>query len=311
MNESLKHTVTGATGYTGRYITRLLLDQGHHVQSITGHPGRHNPFGEQVPLHPFNFDRPDLLAETLAGTDTLFNTYWIRVNYGGRTHEQCVEHTRVMFEAAQAAGVRRIVHISITNPDPASDLPYFRGKGQLEDALRQLSLSHEVSHAILRPTVLYSIEDILLNNIAWTVRKFPIVLLPGTGNYGIQPVFVEDLAQLAVESADSDDNIEIDTVGPEVFTYAQLVRLVRDRTGAHCWVAPSPKPLTYLAGRVLGALLKDIVLTKDEIKGLSRGLLVSHSETPAPAPTRLTDWLNQNGDQLGHRYANEVSRHYG
>ena len=164
MNESLKHTVTGATGYTGRYITRRLLDQGHHVQSITGHPGRHNPFGEQMPLHPFNFDRPDLLAETLAGTDTLFNTYWIRVNYGGRTHEQCVEHTRVMFEAARAAGVRRIVHISITNPDPASDLPYFRGKGQLEDALRQLSLSHGVSHAILRPTVLY------LDFVHWSSR---------------------------------------------------------------------------------------------------------------------------------------------
>ena len=177
MNQPLTHTVTGATGYTGRYITRLLLEQGHTVQSITGHPERHNPFGNLVPLHPFNFDQPDRLAETLAGTDTLFNTYWIRVNYGGRTQEQCVEHTRVMFEAAKAAGVRRIVHISITNPDPKSDLPYFRGKGQLEDKLRDLG----VSYAILRPTVLYSTEDILINNIAWTLRRFPLVLLPGNG----------------------------------------------------------------------------------------------------------------------------------
>ena len=307
MNQPLTHTVTGATGYTGRYITKLLLDQGHRVQSITGHPERHNPFGDQVPAHPFNFDNPDLLAETLNGTDTLFNTYWIRVNYGGRTHEQCVEHTKVMFEAAKAAGVRRIVHISITNPDPKSDLPYFRGKGQLEDELRDLG----VSYAILRPTVLYSTEDILLNNIAWTVRKFPIVLLPGTGNYGIQPVFVEDLAQLAVDYAQSDDNVEIDAVGPEVFTYAEMVKLVRDRTGSHCCVVPSPKPLTYLAGRVLGWLLKDIVLTNDEIKGLSRGLLVSHSDNPAPAPTKLTEWLDQNAGQLGTKYANEVSRHYG
>ena len=307
MTQPLTHTVTGATGYTGRYITRLLLDQGHTVQSITGHPERHNPFGERVALYPFNFDRPDRLAETLAGTDTLFNTYWIRVNYGGRTHEQCVEQTRVMFEAAKAAGVRRIVHISITNPDPKSDLPYFRGKGQLEDALRDLG----VSYAILRPTVLYSTEDILLNNIAWTVRKFPVVPLPGNGQYGIQPVFVEDLACLAVECSQSEENIELDAVGPEVFTYAQLVRLVRDKTGSRCWVAPSPKPLTHLAGRALGWLLKDIVLTKDEIKGLSRGLLVSKSEQPAPAPTRLTEWLEQNAQHLGTHYANEVSRHYG
>ena len=307
MSRPTLHTVTGTTGYTGRYITKLLLEQGQAVQSITGHPERENPFGEQVPLHPFNFEEPSKLIKTLEGTDTLFNTYWIRVNYRGRTHEQCVEQTKVMFECAKLAGVRRIVHISITNPDPNSDLPYFRGKGQLEDALRGLG----VSYAILRPTVLYSVEDILLNNIAWTVRKFPIVPLPGSGKYGIQPVFVEDLAKLAVRHAEGNENVETDAVGPEVFTYAEMVRLVRDKTGAHCWVAPSPKPLTYLAGRALGWMLKDIVLTKDEIKGLSRGLLVSRSRNPAPLPTRLTEWLDQNAEQLGVKYANEVSRHYG
>ena len=306
MDQSRTHTVTGATGYTGRYITQLLLDEGHRVQSITGHPDRHNPFGEQVPLHPFNFEQPELLEQTLAGTDTLFNTYWIRVNYRDRTHEQCVEQTRVMFDAAKAAGVRRIVHISITNPDANSDLPYFRGKGQLEDELRDLG----VSYAILRPTVLYSVEDILLNNIAWTLRRFPLVLLPRRGEYGIQPIFVEDLAQLAVEHAQGDENIELDAVGPEVFTYAQMVRLVRDQIGARCLVLPSPQPLTYLAGRFLGLFLNDIVLTRDEIKGLSRGLLVSNSEQPAPAPTRLTEWLDQHAGQLGVKYANEVSRHY-
>ena len=181
MSESLTHMVTGATGYTGRYIARRLLEEGHTVQSITGHPQRDNPFGDQVALHPFNFDRPDLLRETLSGTDTLFNTYWIRVNYGDRTHERCVEETRILFNAAKDAGVRRIVHVSVTNPDPDSPLPYFRGKGQLEEELRGLG----ISYAILRPTLLFSTEDILLNNIAWTIRKFPVVLLPGTGNYGI------------------------------------------------------------------------------------------------------------------------------
>ena len=307
MNEQKLHTVTGATGYTGRYITRKLLEQGHNVQSITGHPDRQNPFGDRVPLHPFNFDQPEKLAETLRGTDTLFNTYWIRVNHGGRTHEECVEQTKVMFEAARNAGVRRIVHISITNPDPDSDLPYFRGKGQLEDALRELD---GVSHAILRPTVLYSTEDILLNNIAWTLRRFPIVLLPGSGEYGIQPVFVEDLADLAVEHSRGSDDTETDAVGPEVFTYAGMVRLVRESIGAKCLVAPAPKAATYLAGRALGMMLGDIVLTMDEVRGLSAGLLVSGSGEPAPCRTRLTDWLKENGRNLGQAYANEVKRHY-
>ena len=306
MSKSLTHTVTGATGYTGRYITRLLLEEGHTVQTITGHPERPSPFGDRVATHPFNFDRPDLLRDTLSGTDTLFNTYWIRVSHGDRTHERCVEETRILFYAARAAGVRRIVHISVTNPDPDSPLPYFRGKGQLEEALRGLS----ISYAILRPTLLYSTEDILLNNIAWTLRKFPVVLLPGTGSYGIQPVFVEDLARLAVESSCGSENTEIDAVGPEVFTYAEMVKLVRDKTGSRCLVMPSPKWVTYAVGRFLGIFLNDIVLTWDEIRGLSAGLLVSRSGDEPPATTRLSEWLDQSGSTLGQRYASEVQRHY-
>ena len=306
MSESLTHTVTGATGYTGRYIARLLLEEGHTVQSVTGHPQRPNPFGDRVALHPFNFGRPDLLRDTLSGTDTLFNTYWIRVNYRDRTHERCVEETRILFDAAKDAGVRRIVHVSVTNPDPNSPLPYFRGKGQIEEALRGLG----ISYAILRPTVLYSTEDILLNNIAWTLRKFPVVLLPGTGNYGIQPIYVEDMAQLAVEASRADENLEVDAVGPEVFTYAEMVKMVRDKTGSRCLVVPSPSWLTYTAGRVLGFFLDDIVLTMDEIRGLSAGLLVSGSGAEPPAHTRFSQWLDQNAADLGQRYASEVQRHY-
>ena len=229
------------------------------------------------------------------------------MNHDGRTHEQCVEQTRVMFQAAREAGVRRIVHVSITNPDPQSDLPYFQGKGQLEDALRDLE---GISHAILRPTVLYSAEDILLNNIAWTLRKFPAVFLPGRGEYGVQPVFVQDLAELAVQAMDQEGNLEIDAVGPEVYSYAMLVRTIRGNIGARCAVLPMPGGLTYLAGKALGMMLGDIVLTRDEIKGLSRGLLVSRSNEPAPCRTKLSEWLDQHGNQLGRSYANEVKRHY-
>ena len=306
MTESMMHTVTGATGYTGRYITELLLQEGHRVQSITGHPDRHNPFGESVELHPFNFDEPNLLKQTLAGTDTLFNTYWIRFNRGGRTYEQCVQHTRTMFKAAKAAGVRRVVHISITNPDIDSPLPYFRGKAQIEDALRRSGLSY----AILRPTVLYSTEDILLNNIAWTVRTFPFVLMPGSGQCKVQPVLVDDLAQLAVKVSRDNRNSEIDAVGPEVFTYRQMVELIRDKVGARCLVLPAPRLLAFVAAEILGLFLNDVVITRDEIKGLCANLMVSNSASQSPTNTKLSEWLDRNGHELGLRYASEIRRHY-
>ena len=306
MRQTGIYTVTGATGYTGRHITELLLKRGERVQSITGHPNRHNPFGDRVKTHPFNFDQPALLEQTLVGTDTLFNTYWIRFNLGDRTYERCVEETQTLFKAAKVAGVRRIVHISVINSDPQSPLPYFRGKGQVEDALRVSG----VSYAILRPTVLYSTRDVLLNNIAWTLRKFPVVLLPGTGSYGIQPVFVEDLAELAVASAGEDRNTELDAVGPEVFTYAEMVKLIRDKVKTRCLVLPAPMLLTYALGRILGMLLKDIILTRDEIKGLSASLLVSKSDAPPPATTKLSEWLDRNGAEMGRHYTSEVQRHY-
>ena len=191
-------------------------------------------------------------------------------------------------------------------PTRSRTSPTSGGRDSSKNALRDSG----ISHAILRPTVLYSAEDILLNNIAWTLRRFPVVLLPGRGEYGIQPVFVEDLAALAVKVMNQEENLEIDAVGPEIYSYAMLVKTVRSNIGAQAAVLPAPQGITYLAGRALGMILGDIVLTRDELKGLSRGLLVSRSNEPAPCPTRLSEWLRDHGNHLGRHYANEVKRHY-
>ena len=304
----MSHTyvVTGATGYTGRYITQRLLDSGASVRSLTGHPDRPNPFGDQVSMFPYNFDDTDALARSLEGADTLFNTYWIRVDYKDMTHERVVEQSRALFAAAEKAGVRRIVHISITNPDENSPLPYFRGKALVENDLKE----RDVSRAILRPTLIFGREDILLNNIAWMLRKFPIFPIPGSGEYRAQPVYVGDLAELAVRMGAKTQNIEIDAVGPEILSYTELVRLVMDKTGASCKLARVNPSLAMLGAKLMGFLLRDIVLTRDEIDGLSANLLVSQSGQPPPCSTRLSDWLDENSARLGVSYKSELARHY-
>jgi NADH dehydrogenase len=300
------HVVTGASGYTGRYITRRLLDGGAEVRSLTGHPDRPSPFERRVETYPYRFDDPDKLASSLEGADTLFNTYWIRFARGGLTHDRAVENLRTLFDAAKVAGVRRVVHISITNATEDSPSPYFRGKALAERALRESALSY----AILRPTLIFGREDILLNNIAWMLRRFPVHPIAGSGEYRVQPISVDDLADIAIRLARESENVEIDAVGPEVFTYEDMVRLVRDKIGASAWLVHVSNSAAMLAARLMGLLVRDVVLTRDEIDGLTADLLVSKTGEPPPGTTRLSEWLDDNARLLGSKYASELMRHY-
>jgi uncharacterized protein YbjT (DUF2867 family) len=295
--------VTGAFGYTGRIIARMLLDRGIRVRTLTNHPRVPDPFDGAVEIRPLQFSRPDQLRDSLHGADALINTYWVRFAWGGETHASAVAHTRELIEAAKAAGVRRLVHVSITNPSADSDLPYFRGKGQLEDFIRR---GAGISYAILRPTVLFGHGDILINNIAWVLRHFPAFGMPGRGDYKMQPVFVEDFAALAVSSIDGDTNVAIDAVGPETYTFAELLQMLKDILHSRCAIVPLPPTLAWAASKVIGAIMGDVILTRDEVTGLMRNLLVS-SEPPT-CPTRLSVWLREHADSVGLHYASELAR---
>ena len=296
--------VTGAFGYTGRYITQRLIAMGKAVKTLTGHPNRPNPFGELVEVAPLNFDDRGELIRSLQGAEVLYNTYWIRFARGKLTFDRTVENTRTLISAAEEAGLRRIVHISITNASADSTLPYFRGKGLVEAAV----MGSNLSHAIVRPALIFGGEDILINNIAWFLRRFPLFAVVGSGSYRVQPIFVEDLAELAVDAAELDEDVIIDAVGPETFTFAGLVRLVADTLGRRIRLVHVRPGLALLLSRLVGYAVRDVVLTRDEIVGLMAELLIS--EGPPTGKTKLSDWLEQNAGTLGASYASELGRHY-
>ncbi len=296
------HAVTGAFGYSGKYIAHRLLDQGEKVITLTNSLHRENPFGAQVEAFPFNFDAPQKLAASLAGVKVLYNTYWVRFNHETFAHETAVANTRILFQAAQAAGVERIVHVSITNPSLASPLEYFQGKAQLEQAL----IDSDISYAILRPTVLFGKEDILINNIAWMLRKFPVFGLFGDGQYRLQPIYVDDLAQLAVAQGQRRENVIIDAIGPETFTYRQLVAEIGAIIGKKRPLIAMPPALGYAAGAVVGKLVDDVIVTREEIEGLMADLL--YVDSPAAGQTRLTEWAARHKETLGSHYASELAR---
>lgn len=296
--------VTGAYGFTGRYITRRLLDMGEEVKTLTGHPNRPSPFGNQVKAAPFHFDNPAELVRSLLGASTLYNTYWVRFAYQRMTFDQAIQNTLTLFRAAKEAGVRRIVHVSIAKPSEDSSLPYFRGKAILEKALQGSGLSY----AIIRPTAIFGREDILINNIAWFLRTFPVFAVPGSGRYPLQPVYVEDVADIAARAGHLDTNAIIEAAGPETYTYEELVRLIAETIGSTAHIVHVPPSLARVLLMVLNLLVRDVILTGEEIDGLMAGLLVS--DDPPTGGTRLSQWLKQHAQTLGRQYASEVARHY-
>jgi uncharacterized protein YbjT (DUF2867 family) len=298
------NVVTGAFSFTGRYIAQRLLSMGESVRTLTNRPENENLFGPQVKAFPFNFDKPEELLESLRGAKTLYNTYWIRFSQGQVTFDKAVENTLTLIRAAEEAGVRRIVHISITNPSEESPLPYFRGKALVEEAITQSKLSY----AIVRPTVIFGAEGVLINNIAWLLRGFPIFAVPGSGEYRIQPVFVEDVAEIAVSLGHKDDNIIIDAIGPEIYTFNDLVCLIREKIRSRAGIVHVRPRLALFVARLIGYLVKDVVITKDEIDGLMSNLLIS--EGIPKGHTRLSEWLAQNAKSVGIKYISDLKRHY-
>lgn len=298
----MRIAVTGAFGYSGRYIAQHLLDAGHDVITLTNSAGRPNPFGARVTAFPFSFEEPGKLREALRGVDTLVNTYWVRFDHRLFTHGQAVANTKILFAAARDAGVRRIVHVSITHPDLASELPYFRGKAELESALKALG----VSYCILRPTVLFGKEDVLINNIAWSLRHLPAFGVFGSGDYRLQPIYVDDLARVAARKAEGDDDETIEAIGPETFTYRELVARVGRALGLRRPILSVPPGLGYWACRMVGLLVGDVVITREEIRGLMEGRLCV--DAPPLGTTRLTDWIDRHRDTLGLHYTSEMAR---
>jgi len=297
-----KAAVTGAFGYSGQYIAQGLLEDGNEVLTLTNSPGRHSPLREVVQIAPLQFQAFDRMVESLKGCRVLYNTYWVRFNHRGFTHRNAVENSFRLFDAAQKAGVERIVHVSITNPSLDSPLEYFRGKAEIE---KHLTFT-EVSHAILRPTVLFGAEDILINNIAWSLRRFPVFGLFGDGSYKIQPVYVRDLARLAITQGVKNDNNVINAIGPETFSFKELVAFIGRAIGTPRPTINLPPPLAFLAGWCLGKAKGDVLLTWPEMKGLMGGLL--QVGTPSPCPTKLTSWAQDHADILGTRYHSELKR---
>ncbi len=295
--------VTGAFSYTGSAVARSLLARGFTVKTLTNRTVPVSDPGAPIEAHPLQFEDPAALVEAMRGASIFVNTYWVRYPYVGVGFNRAVENIGVLLRAARDAGVERIVHVSVSNPSLDSPLGYYRGKAEAEALVRSLGLSY----AIVRPTLVVGPHDILVNNIAWFLRRFPVFGMPGSGRYRLQPVTLEDAGEIIADAAVSRNNLTIDAAGPEIVTFEELVKAIGGAIGRRARIVHLPPTLSLLALAAAGRLVGEVILSREELDGLITELLVSH-EPPRGAHSVLT-WLREHGSEAGKAYSSEFERH--
>ncbi len=303
MAEGELDVVTGAFSYSGAAISAELISRGRRVRTLTGHPGR-APARTDIDIRPLDFADAAGLTRSLQGVGTLYNTYWVRFSRGQVTHDLAVRNSRVLFAAAAQAGVHRIVHVSITHPSPDSPYSYFRGKAEVEQALADCG----VPQAIARPAVLFGGNGVLLNNIAWLLRRLPVFAVGGRGDYRLRPIHVDDLARLCADLGERADTVTVDAVGPQPVTFAAMVAAIKSAVGSRAVIVRVPGALIPALATGLDLVLRDTLLTAGEYRAMAAGM--ADSDAPATGRVVLTDWIRENGDQLGRHYANELDLHF-
>ena len=297
------HVVTGAFGYSGRWIAKELLSRGRTVRTLTNAIGRDDPFDGKVEVHSLDFNNHEALVNSLKNAEVLYNTYWVRYKdpKGNYAHDLAVDNIRKLFIAAEEAGVKRVVHFSVAHPHKAPDWSYFRGKVEAEDILKSSSLSY----AILRPTVFFGGDrDVLINNMAWLIRRFPVFGVFGMGKYHIQPVHISDVARVSADQGEKDENIILDVAGPEKYEYRDYVKLIATSMGVRRIVIPVPPISAWLVGQMVGVFLNDRVITRAEIRGRMRGLMATDANPVGEVS--FYNWISQNGHILGKKYQNDM-----
>ena len=271
--------VFGGTGFLGRRVVRHLLGRGFRVRVASRHPERApalpGPDGAGAESVGADVHDEASVASALVGASAAVNAVGLYVERGGRDTFRAVhvEAAARIARLAREAGVERLVHVSGIGADPASASGYIRARGEGEAAVREAF----PGAALVRPSAMFGPDDRFLTTLARLLRSLPVFPLFGRGRTRLQPVHVEDVAEAVariVAGAPGAGHPCYELGGPRVYSYAELLRVVADRTGARARLVPLPfalwEALAFLAGFAPGA-----PLTRDQVALMRRDNVAS------------------------------------
>lgn len=263
--------VVGATGFVGRHVVPHLVTQGHRVRALSRDGERRPDWGSEVEALDADVTTGAGLDDGLRGAEAVVHLVAIPREQGGRTFEEVnVRGVERVLAAARAAGVRRIVHLSVLGVSDDPRLAYLHSKWRGEQLVRE----SELEWVVLRPSLLFGEGDGFFNLVKVTLTWWSpgIVAIPGDGSTRFQPLSVDDLAiaveRSLVEPARAGSVYEIG--GPAYVTYREIVDRVMAVTGKRRLKLGMPVPLLSAITAVTDRILPIFPVSHDQIASLSR-----------------------------------------
>lgn len=275
-------TIFGGSGFVGAQVARAMARRGWRVRIAVRRPALAHELrmaGDvgQVQLTRCDINKKEEVAEALIGADVAINLVGILAETGRRKFDALhVEGSYNIAEAAAAAGVKQLVQMSAIGADADSKADYARTKGEAEIVVRQLF----PQAVIVRPSIIFGMEDNFLNRFAAMATRSPFLPLIGGGETRIQPVSVGDVAEAVAVAATRTDAAgeTYELGGPAVWTMKELMAYILRETGRDRFLLPLPFPVARMIGAVAqipATIGLNPVLTVDQVNMLETDNVVA------------------------------------
>lgn len=269
--------VAGGTGFTGRAVVRALRERGHRVRVLSRGTGNPWEADAGVEVAPGDVRDRSSLDGPMAGVRCViscvqFPGHPVEVRSQGLTYDEYDRKgTENLVAAADAAGVTRFIYVSGAGVGEGRREEWFVAKDRAENAVR----ASGIEWVIVRPSWMYGPGDRALNKFAAIARFSPVVPLTSMGNNTVQPVHVDDVAEVVARCVDKPDTTcqVIGVAGPQTLTMREIVRTLLRALGKKRVILPTPEPLVKfgalflyrLPGRILSPRAVDFANAESDV----------------------------------------------
>ncbi len=295
----MKIAITGGTGFVGRHLARRLVASGHEVVLIArGFDQRDLGVRELAAskFFPIGTDNQVRLAEAFSGCAAVAHCAGINREMGLQTYDRVhVQGTRNVINAAQRAGVSKVVLLSFLRARPDCGSAYHESKSQAEEMVRASGLDYTV----LKPGVIYGQGDHLLDHLSHALHTFPAFATFGTKDTRLRPLAVEDLTRI-MEASLVGDALPRQTVavtGPEELRLSEVVRRVGKAIGKRVLVFPLPVAAHYFLAWWFERLMVIPLVSIAQVRILSEEV-IAPAATCDPLPKNLAPRLPFSDEQI-------------